>query len=523
MRVLLSSVCRPFGVEYGDGFGASHEGGHVLMWAQGIFQVRGAAEQWGIDFIAQNLKTPTVTLHYPSLKEFTAEIKKGYDFIGIAFVAATYHKMLPMIEAIRRHAPQSKIVLGGYGTAMEDKYLTPYADYICRGEGAAFMRELVGEDPSAPLEHPVITQRQTLCSIPLPSANSYLFAGLGCPNGCDFCATSHFFKRRYVPLIPDGASIVRVIQRVREKHPDINAFFVLDEDFLLNPKRGREYLETLRKTDLPPLSLRIFSSVKAISQYDPVELVEMGIDRIWVGFEGRRAEYSKLKGRPFDEVALDLRRHGISVIASMILGMDYQTEEIIREEFESLMKLRPCLIQLMLYGPTRGTPLYDRLKKEGRLREEVENDFRLQDGFTLGFKHPYITAERMSELQRELYREEFRRWGPSVFRIFGDWLEGWENLKKHPIPRVREKAIQGARSARQGLILLPAARRYVSPEAVKQLDRLEKDLTTQWGGWKPAERVMASTVIPAFYKWTDFRLKHRVGLQAKLMRKEFND
>ena len=32
----------------------------------------------------------------------------------------------------------------------------------------------------------------------------YVFAGLGCPNGCDFCATSHYFKRRHIRFLPDG-------------------------------------------------------------------------------------------------------------------------------------------------------------------------------------------------------------------------------------------------------------------------------------------------------------------------------
>ncbi len=521
MRILLSSVCRPFGMEYGDGFGVSHEGGHVIMWAQGIFQVRGATEQWGIDFIAQNLKTPAVTLHYPSLQEFIAEVKKGYDYIGIAFVAPTFHKMIPMCEAIRRHAPQSKIVLGGYGTALEDEVLKPHADYICRGEGVAFMRNLLGEDSSAPIEQPVILQRQSLCSIPLPSANAYVFAGLGCPNGCDFCATSHYFKRRYIPLLPDGGSIVKAIQRVRERHPTITAFWINDEDFLLDERRGRAYLDALRATDLPPLSLRIFSSVKALSQFEPAELVEMGIDRVWVGFEGRRANYPKMRGRPFDELVRDLRRHGISVLASMIMGFDYQNEEIIRSEFESLMALRPCMAQFLIYGPTRGTPLYERLKAEGRLREDVARDFSRQDGFTLGFRHPHLSAEQLSELQQELYREDFRRLGPSVFRVFEDWLEGWETLRHHPIQRVRDKAVRNAQSARKGLILLPAARRYVSPEAAQQLLALEHKLAAGLGAWKPSERALSALLIPALCAWTAFRLKHKIGLQPRLVRKTF--
>ncbi len=125
-KVLLSSVCQPFGEKYGDGFGTSYEGSHQLLWAQGLFKPRATTTQWGLDFIAANLRTPTTTLHYPTMKKFVAELRKGYDFVGIAFVAPTMHKMVPMAEAVRRYAPQSKIVLGGYGTAIGDESLESY-------------------------------------------------------------------------------------------------------------------------------------------------------------------------------------------------------------------------------------------------------------------------------------------------------------------------------------------------------------------------------------------------------------
>ncbi|HUH66854.1 MAG TPA: hypothetical protein VLZ07_10515, partial [Syntrophales bacterium] len=90
-RLLLSSVCRPFGARYGDSFNVTCDGAHQLMWAQGPFRTFTTTEQWGIDLIAENLDTPTVTLHYPTISQFTKEIKKGYDYVGIAFVHATRH------------------------------------------------------------------------------------------------------------------------------------------------------------------------------------------------------------------------------------------------------------------------------------------------------------------------------------------------------------------------------------------------------------------------------------------------
>ena len=519
-RVLLSSVCQPFGARYGDGFGVSYEGSHQIMWAQGIFRTRGTTTQWGIDFIAANLTTPTTTLHYPTMDQFIAEIRRGYDYVGIAFISPTMHKMIPMVQAIRRHAPGSKIVLGGYGTALGDEVLRPYADHICHGEGAAFMRRLLGERVDAPLVQPEITQTQRLFSMKMIGETGYVIAGLGCPNGCDFCATSHYFKRRHFKLLPDGRAILGAIRKLRARHPEMSIFWVNDEDFLLDEARGRGFLEAIRESNLPPLSLSVFSSVKALSQYTAAELVEMGIDWIWVGYEGKRAGYAKMEGRPYRELFTDLHRHGISVLASMIIGFDYQTPEIIEEEYEELLSLRPSLCQFLIYGAPHGTPAYARLEAEGRLDEEVYADHSLHDGFTLGFRHPHIGRAQMSTIQRRLYREEFRRLGPSVLRVAEDYLQGHVTLRDHPAPRVRAKARRYARDARGALKIIPASKRYLDAGLHPWLDRLEQRLQAETGPLTLKERLIRR-LAPAILWREQYRIDHDIGQQPEFTRRTF--
>jgi len=119
-------VCAPFGEKYGDGFLVTHESFYQLSWAHEAFRLYGTNTQWGIDFIAQNLKTPTTTLHYPTMEQFIKEIKKGYDYVGISFVVPTFHKMKPMAEAVRKYAPSSKIILADTGLLLETNfYPTP--------------------------------------------------------------------------------------------------------------------------------------------------------------------------------------------------------------------------------------------------------------------------------------------------------------------------------------------------------------------------------------------------------------
>ena len=237
-KILLTSVCRPLGAKAGDAPSVGYE----LLYrqvtrAQGIFSPRTVNIQYSLEYIAENLDTPTVVLQYPSKREFIAELKKGYDYVGISFLMAIFHKVKEMVALVREHAPNTKIILGGYGTILSDEELTPYSDYICREEGVGFMRRLLGEpELPMPYKHPLIVSKLKVFGWEV-SGTGKIFAGLGCPNGCDFCCTSHFFKRRHIKLLPTGKDIFDVAARYHEKDPSL-VFLIIDEDFLLN-KKGR--------------------------------------------------------------------------------------------------------------------------------------------------------------------------------------------------------------------------------------------------------------------------------------------
>jgi hypothetical protein len=78
--VLLTTVCRPFGGSgEGDSVGAELFHAQVTR-AQGIFSFRQVIRGWGLDYIAENISSPSVVLHYPSEREFLNELRgRRYD------------------------------------------------------------------------------------------------------------------------------------------------------------------------------------------------------------------------------------------------------------------------------------------------------------------------------------------------------------------------------------------------------------------------------------------------------------
>jgi len=474
-RVLLTSVCRPLGPAHGDSVSVSYEVlyGQVTL-AQGLFSPRNVALHYGLDYIAANLDTPAVCLHYPSERELVRELETGgYSHVGITFNLPTAHRMRRISELVRRHASGASIVLGGYGAAIPDAELVPYCDAICRGEGVGFMRAVLGEPArEPPYDHPLSLTDMSLLGAPL-GKSALLFGGLGCPNGCDFCATSHFFQRRHIRLLPTGRHIYDVIRAYLELAPDLN-FTVLDEDFLLNRRRALELRELVQADGLD-LDLFCFGSQKALSQYSAEELVEIGVGGVWIGYEGKRAGYDKMQGRPFAELVADLKRHGIIVLCSMILGLDYHTPELLHEEFDELMAMEPTYGQYTIYAPLCGTALAERIEREGRwrarYREDRELRYRYSDGFACLFDHPAIPAEELERLQRWCFEEEFRRLGPSVLRYAEAWEQGYRNLKERTEPALQRRAESLRRRLEQVGAMLPAARVFAPSAMARQRAR----------------------------------------------------
>lgn len=443
-KLLLTSICRPIGPEYGDSDSVGYELLHSQVTrAQGIFSPRSLIHHFSLEYIAHNLETPTVVLQYPSEQEFIRELKKGYDFIGVSFVLATVHRMKRMSALIRKHAPEAKIILGGYGTVMSDEELKPYGDFMCREEGIAFLRKVLGEsEKPMPYHHPLIINGLKIFSVSIGN-NGMIFGGLGCPNGCDFCCTSHFFKRKHIRLLPEGDDLFEVIQRYRKFDPSIK-FTVLDEDFLLNQKRARRFLELVRSSGDAPPAMFVFSSIRALSQYTIHELLEMGVTGVWIGYEGKRSGYSKQQGRNPNELFTEFREYGINILASMIIGFDYQTPDVIREELSELMQLKPTFVQTLIYGPTPGTPFYDRVQKEQRLIQEYQDDrdlyYKRCTGFYGVVKHPALSADDLQSLQKECFRTDFHVLGPSIIRSVESWFLGYQKLVHEKSELLRKRA-----------------------------------------------------------------------------------
>lgn len=523
-KVLLTSVCRPIGPDHGDAPSVGYE----LLYrqvtrAQGIFSPRTVNIHFSLEYIAENLDAPTVVLQYPSKRELIKELKKGYDYVGISFLMAVMHNMKEVVALVRKHSPRSQIVLGGYGTVLKDEELKPYGDHICREEGVAYFRRLLGEpEIPMPYKHPLIVSWLKVFGWKV-SGTGKIFGGLGCPNGCDFCCTSQFFSRKHIKLLPTGKDIFAVVERYLDMDPSL-VFLIIDEDFLLNKKRAMEFRECVLKSSRKP-SIFAFSSIKAISQYSVEEILEMGIDGFWIGYEGTRSNYAKQQGRPVADILTEFREHGITILTSMIVGFDYQTPQVVAEELDGLMKLKPALGQYLIYGPVPGTPFYERVIKDNLLQDVYTKDkelfYRRADGFRTMIKHPTLSPEQIEELQQWCFEQDFQRLGPSIYRVLEARLLGWRRLKDAANPVLRAKAEYYAQELRYAYPVFLPGKLFGPNRQIRQwIGSLERETQAALGAPTVGQRWKSILAVGAA-AWTAVTLKLNLFQHPKLTRTSY--
>ena len=402
-------------------------------------------------FLQENIMAPSTLLDFPTRERFIAEIEATrYDVIGITSIVMNVGKVREMCRLIRRHSPGSSIVVGGHVAAMPEIGRILDADHIVRGEGVRWLRTYLGEDPEAPIRHPTILSsfgRRTLglnAESGKQERAATVIPSVGCPLGCNFCATSEFFggKGRFEDFFSSGAELFSIMERL-EREGQIQNFFMMDENFLLYRKRALELLELMREHG-KSWSLYVFSSASALRKYSTPELVGLGISWVWMGLESPRSSYAKLQGADTRALVRELQANGVKVLGSTIIGLEHHTPENVPEEIAHAVSHATDFHQFMLYTPLPGTALYREMEAEGRLLPEVD-PADIHGQYQLNFQHQAISRELSKTLLDGAFQEDYQVNGPSLYRICRTTLEGWRRHRAHREARVRERFEREAR------------------------------------------------------------------------------
>ena len=531
-HVLLSSCFKPFAQD--DEFGSRAINPVELYHnqvtrEQGPFSLRMFHRTWSLMLLQRNISAPCTVLDFPTREAFVQELTSHrYDIVGLTGIIVNVGKVREMCRLVREHSPHSTLIVGGHVTAIPGIEWMIDADHIVKGEGIAWLREYLGEDPEHTMQHPVIPSsfgfRLFGLAAPRGGGNpaATIIPSVGCPMGCNFCTTSSFFggKGKFVNFLERGEDVYRVMCEA-ERAIGAQAFFMMDENFLLYKKRAMELL-ALMKANGKAWSLYVFSSANAIKKYDPRELVELGVEWIWLGLESTGSQYQKLKGADTQALARELQSHGIRVHGSTIIGLEHHTPENIGEMIEHAVAHETVFHQFMLYTPVPGTPLHREVEAEGRILPGVDlADIHGQHKFN--FQHAAISRDDSKTYLDRAFRRDFEVNGPSLYRLMANMLVSWRRYKDDADERVRRRVRgEGARLEKGYGAALWAMEKYLRDSNRVVSDRIgevRRQVEKEIGGWSP---VIDRVVGPALL-WSARRDARRAPAGRRLEPRTFVD
>src|SRR6266404_1022782 len=199
-------------------------------------------------------------------------------------------------------------------------------------------------------------------------------SGRGCPYGCEFCTVTGFFGDSI--RFRSNESVVNELlllkQRAHRDRGKITIFFI-DDNFAINIKRTKSLLRDIIAADaqLPWLAQ---ISANLLRDEELVDLMaESGCRWVFIGMESidpvNLADVNKSFNKPVEyaPVLSRLAQRGIYAVTSFIFGLDNDTAGVADRTLEQIESWPAGLPVFGQLTPFPSTPLYERLKKDGRL------------------------------------------------------------------------------------------------------------------------------------------------------------
>jgi anaerobic magnesium-protoporphyrin IX monomethyl ester cyclase len=383
---------------------------------------------------------------------------KKYDVVGISTDTTRHRQALQL--ARRAKASGCTVVMGGPhpGYVDEEILSTRRVDFIVRGEGEVTFSALVaalekknGQFDSIPgisfrsngglvrtVPRPFI---ENIDSLPLPARHlinmddyrrtkfggrdiTPLITSRGCPYQCAFCASSHFFGKKV--RTRSVASVLNELEEIYHRY-HFNAVAFVDDTFNLFPKRVIEICHGIieKKLDLwwwclsrIDLLLRNEAMIK--------EMVRAGAKSVFIGVESSSPRTLKelRKGIEVEETVQTvemLKRNGLEIHASYILGGLHDTVEMIHETIRFAKRLDTNVAQFSILTPYPGTAVYEEVKDRIFKWRSPWSFFDMQH---LVFKHDHLSFIRMEWLLLKAHLLYYTRSKKAIQDI-------WHHIKKH--------------------------------------------------------------------------------------------
>jgi len=339
----------------------------------------------------------------------------------LVMVSAMHAQRADAIAILRRARHLgTRTFIGGPWASSEPEVVRLEADHVLVGEA-----EEVFADIARALENGTaqsvyhVTQKPDLSVSPIPrfdllrmekyTSMPVQFAR-GCPFQCDFCDIITIYGRKVRGK--SSAQVITELDRLLELgwHGEV---FIVDDNFIGNRKTSLQLCRDIAEwgeTHDKPFSFYTQASVDLADRQELMEaMVAANFMYVFLGIESPSAEalegskkFQNLKKDTLEQVRI-IQQNGLWVMAGFIVGFDSDDEKIFERQREFIERSAiPWAMAGMLQAPPT-TPLFDRMKAEGRL---VENSDAISNFSAPNFRTTMplpVLLRGLSQLLADLY------------------------------------------------------------------------------------------------------------------------
>ena len=350
----------------------------AFMPPQGLLLIAAyMPERWPVQFVDENIKAARAA---------------DFEWADVVLVSGMHVQADQIRDITRRaHAANKPVVLGGPSVSASPE-LYPTIDYLHIGElgdGTDAIVQRIDDNPTRPTEQIWFNtkERLPLTQFPLPAYDkipqvNYLMGttqfSSGCPYICEFCDIPGLYGRQ--PRMKTPQQVIAELDFMRAQPNPPTVIYFVDDNFIGNRKAAKEMLPHLvawQKQHHYPLQFACEATLNVAKQKDILQLMkDAGFVGMFCGIETPEADALKAMRKdhnnavPMMESIRELNKYGLEVTSGIILGLDTDspdTEQRLKD-FIDLSNIPMLTINLLQALPK--TPLWDRLKRDGRLDED---------------------------------------------------------------------------------------------------------------------------------------------------------
>jgi radical SAM superfamily enzyme YgiQ (UPF0313 family) len=327
-------------------------------------------------------------------------------------------------EFRRRNVP---VIFGGFHATLMPEEAARFAEAVVVGEAETIWAEVIDD-----LRHGTLKkryqglERPTLDTLQIDRSifnnKRYLPIGLvetgrGCRFPCEFCAIQTFFERTH--RVRPHEHIIKELISLKDR---AKLFFFVDDNFAGTIEAAKPLL-----SELVALKIRWITQMSIHAAHDEqflALLAKSGCKGVLIGFESLNADnlrtmkkgFNTMRGG-YEKALANLRRYNIRVYATFVFGYENDTVESFEQTVDFAIAQRFYIAAFNHLTPFPATPLYDRLKQEGRLRFDawwLDDAYRYND---VPFFPQQLEPEELTRLC-VASRRKFYSWNSIIKRGF---------------------------------------------------------------------------------------------------------